>query len=233
MAAISSVCAFQKNPSMLDYPGCLSAIFFTSGCNFGCGFCHNAALIAGSNAGISYERLERACEKFRQDWVNAAVITGGEPTVSPDLPILIGLFRSAGFKVKLDTNGSKPAVISRVLHDVDYVAMDVKCSLANYPRIAGFTDVEAIRKSIAVIRDGARDYEFRTTIIEGLHADEEMHAIGELVRGARRCVVQPFVPRDELPDETYRRMPRTSNERVREAAAILNEYADDVVVRGE
>ena len=231
MAAISSVCAFQKNPSMLDYPGCMSALFFTSGCNFRCGYCHNAALLAGAKGGLPYERLERACEKFREDWVDAAVITGGEPTLSPDLPILIGLFRSAGFRVKLDTNGSKPDAIARVLRDVDYVAMDVKCRLENYPRVAGFNDPDAIRRSIALVRDGARDYEFRTTIVESLHTDEELHAIGEAVRGARRCVVQPFVPRDDLRDETYRRMPRARDERVREAAAILRGYADEVVCR--
>lgn len=231
MAACSAVYGFQKNPTMVDYPGRLAAIFFTSGCNFRCGFCHNAALLAGGREGLTYDRLERACERFRDHWVDAAVISGGEPSLAPDLPVLIGLFRSFGFKIKLDTNGSKPEVIARVLHDVDYVAMDVKCSLARYPELARFGNPEAIRRSIQVIRDGARDYEFRTTIVEALHTDEELHAVGELVRGSRRCVIQPFVPREDLPDEAFRRMPRTGAQRMREAAAILRGYADEVICR--
>lgn len=231
MAACSAVYGFQKNPTMVDYPGCLAAIFFTTGCNFRCGFCHNAALLAAGRDGLTYDRLERACERFRDHWVDAAVISGGEPSLAPDLPILIGLFRSFGFKIKLDTNGSKPDVIARVLHDVDYVAMDVKCSLARYPELVGFGDAQAIGKSIELIRGGARNYEFRTTVVEAFHTDDELRAVGELIRGARRCVIQPFVPRDDLPDPAFRTMPRTNPARMKEAAALLRGYADEVICR--
>lgn len=231
-AAQTSIYAFQKNPTMVDYPGRLAAMFFTSGCNFRCGFCHNASLLAEKQEGITLERLEEACENFADQWVDAAVISGGEPTMAPDLPVIAGLFRSFGFKVKLDTNGSNPRVLERMLGQLDYLAMDVKCSLEQYHGLTGFGAVERVGESIALLKESRVACEFRTTVIEPFHTDEEMRKIGELIRGARRYVLQPFVPRDDLPDEALRSTPRTSPDRMREVAEMMAPYAEQVVCIG-
>jgi len=232
VAAQTSIYAFQKNPTMVDYPGRLAAMFFTSGCNRRCGYCHNAGLLADRQAGLSFERIEEACEKFSDDWVEAVVISGGEPTLAPDLPVIINLFHSYGFKVKLDTNGSRPEVLERLLGELDYIAMDVKIGLDSYPALTGFTDTERILRSVHLLKNDTENYEFRTTVIEPLHTDEEMRRIGEIIQGAKRYVLQPFVPRDDLPDEKLRKTPRTSPDRMREVAGLMKSYADEVVSRG-
>ena len=113
---------------MVDYPKHFAAVFFTSGCDFTCGFCHNATLIGKKQAGLSRDKLEEAAARFKKNWVNGVVITGGEPTGADDLLDLIHFFKDRfGFSVKLDTNGSNPHRLAECLPFVDYVAMDVKC----------------------------------------------------------------------------------------------------------
>jgi pyruvate formate lyase activating enzyme len=231
-AAESPVCAFLRNPSMVEYPGRLAAMFFVSGCNFRCGFCHNAVLMGKPQRGMSWDKLRRACGKFSDLWVDAAVVSGGEPTLSPDLVPLLRLFKDRGWAVKLDTNGSNPAVLRECLPFVDYVAMDVKTSLPMYPFLTGHADTECIAESIRLILDEAPDYEFRTTVIEPLHTTEQMQEIGLAIRGAVRYVLQPFVPRDSLPDPAFRAIRRTSPDRLQELQSLLRPYVRDVTLRG-
>jgi len=218
---------------MVDYPGRFAAVFFTSGCNFACGFCHNAALIGRQSAGLPRERITAACEKFKKDWVNGVVITGGEPTCSADLPELIDLFRNGfGFPVKLDTNGSDPDRLEAVLPLVDYVAMDIKCGLSAYASETGFPHPDRILRSIELLRTKARDYEFRTTVIEAVHTDEQMDEIGRMIKGSRRYALQPFIPRDDLPDRKYRTLKRTSAARLKELKNRMNGCAEEILLRG-
>lgn len=230
-ARASPVFAYHRNPTMVDYPGRLAALFFVSGCNFRCGFCHNAALMAESREGLAWEDLDKACRAFRDHWADAAVITGGEPTLAEGLEELVGRLRGHGFAVKLDTNGSRPEVLERVAPLVDYVAMDVKCSLPTYPRLTGFTHADRIGRSAGILRETTRDYEFRTTVIDGVHTDEEMRGVAEIVRGARRYVLQPFVPREDLPDPALRLVRRTAPSRLRELQAAMRDCADEVICR--
>ena len=150
----------------------------------------------------------------------------------PGLPDLLRQLREWNFTVKLDTNGSCPEVLADVLPLVDYVAMDVKCSLDSYPEFVSFSQPERIAHAIALIREKATDYEFRTTVLPAFHTDEEMLRIADLVRGARRLALQAFVPRDNLPDPGLRRSPRTTPDRMRKVAALVADSADEVVVRG-
>ena len=230
-SAGSPVYAFQKNPTMVDYPGHLAAIYFISGCNFRCGFCHNAALMAVRTTGMPWDQLETSCKQFKRNWVDAVVVTGGEPTLAPELPDLLHLFKGYGFIIKLDTNGSRPDVLRSLLAEVDYVAMDVKCGPGRYPTLTGFSDVGKITESIDLIKSGGREYEFRTTVIDPIHTDEEMAAIGEWIRGARRYTLQPFVPRDNLPDPALRATPRTSAERMKQLQSLMQPYAGEVLCR--
>ncbi len=244
----TSIYAFLSNPTLVDYPGYMAAVFFTSGCNFRCGFCHNPDLLRTKQRGITWERLERACARFTEDWTTAAAITGGEPTLAGDLPELIAFFKGLGWRVKLDTNGSRPEVLAAILPEVDYVAMDVKAGPDRYRELTGFGDIGKITDSIALLiesgcsslesdRDGEEhpgpDYELRTTLIEPFHDNEQLRAMGEMIRGTRRYVLQAFIPRDDMPDAAFSYCHRTSPDRLREVQAMMAEYAEEVLIRGE
>jgi len=228
---LSPVVAFLKQPTLVDYPGHLAVVCFLSGCNFRCGYCHNAALLATRRAGLPWDRLERALARFRQNWVDAVVLTGGEPTLTPELPELIRRLKQLGFAVKLDTNGSCPDALAAVLPAVDYVALDIKCSAARYAGLTGFADTALISRSLDLLRARAGACEIRTTLLEDIHDDAELHRIGAWVRGLGRYVLQPFVPRADLPDPLRRDQPRTPPARLLAAQALLRAYAGDVVCR--
>ncbi len=233
MSNSSSIYAYLEKPSMVDYPGRFAAVFFTSGCNFDCGFCHNASLMGKKQAGLSWEKLEAACAKFKQNWVNGVVITGGEPTCTDDLVELIHFFKERfGFAVKLDTNGSNPEQLAECLPLVDYVAMDVKCGFSAYADVVRFPDTEKIRRSINLIRTEASDYEFRTTVIESIHTDEQMNEVREAIRGSKRYALQAFIPRDELPGSEYRTQPRTTSARLHQLKDRMAGCADEILLRG-
>jgi pyruvate formate lyase activating enzyme len=229
---LSPIYACMRNPSLVDFPGRMAAVFFVTGCNFRCGFCHNAPLLGSVKQGYSWEQLDELCQKFRRQWVKAVVLTGGEPSLAGNLVATLQFFRERGFEVKLDTNGSRPAVLEQVLSLVGFVAMDVKCSLPRYADFVGFPDVEAIRASIRLLLGSATPYEFRTTLIEPINTDAEMAAIGEAVRGATCYAVQPFIPREDLPEPMLRETPRTRPQALRRAAEILRPYVGRVEIRG-
>ena len=230
----SPVYGVLQNASMVDFPGRLAAVFFLTGCNFKCGFCHNAALMNRTGAaGLPWTEVEQICRKFRDNWVAGAVVTGGEPTLNPGVFHIVEKLREWGFAIKLDTNGSRPGVLEKLLPRVDYVAMDVKFDPADYSKRVGFADVAALTESIRLIREKAAAYEFRTTVIEAWHDADSMRAIGEWVRGAELHVLQAFVPRAELPDPACRAMPETRAEILRACADLLRPYVARVEIRGE
>ncbi|MBL7016298.1 MAG: anaerobic ribonucleoside-triphosphate reductase activating protein [Kiritimatiellales bacterium] len=228
----SPVYAFLEKPSMIDFPGHLCGVFFTSGCNFTCGFCHNATLMGKKQKTLSWERLEEICRKFKNEWVDAVSITGGEPTMEPGLVDLIHFFREHGFKVKLDSNGSHPEVLKECLPLIDYIAMDIKAGLSGYPEIAGFTRKEIIEESVKLIMSSDIEHEFRTTVIDPFHTDEQMIEAGELIKGAKRYCLQAFVPQDHLPGEEFRALKRTTPDRLRHLEKLMEPYADNIIVRG-
>lgn len=228
----SPIYASMRNASLVDFPGRMAAVFFTTGCNFRCGFCHNAPLLGTAREGYTWERLDQLCQRFRRQWVSAVVLTGGEPTLSPALPETLQFFRERDFEVKLDTNGSRPAVLAAALPLVSFVAMDVKCSLARYPEFVGFHDAEAIRQSIQTLMASGTPYEFRSTLIEAVHTDAEMRCIGETIRGATTYAVQAFIPRADLPDLHLRTTPRTRPQALQRAAEIVRPFVGRVEIRG-
>lgn len=217
---------------MIDFPGHMCGVFFTAGCNFTCGFCHNAVLMGKPHKTLSWERIDDVCRKFKDEWVDAVCITGGEPTLQPDLLKLIHFFRERGFKIKLDSNGSRPDILKECLPLVDLVAMDIKSGPDGYEEIAGFPDLAKIKKSIALIKDSGVDCEFRTTVISPFHTDEQMLGAGELIQGAKRYCLQAFVPQDGLPDEAFRSLQRTTPQRLRELEVLMAPFADKITVRG-
>ncbi len=231
--APSPVHACLIRPSLVDYPGHQAAVFYMAGCNFRCGFCHNATLLETAGHTLSWADLHRRCRRFQDDWVEAVVLSGGEPALAHGLEDLCRFFKQElGWAVKLDTNGSCPDRLRSLLPLIDMVAMDIKTSLAGYPALTGFECVENLVESMALIRANARDYTFRTTVIEEVHDEAVMHEIGALLRDARRMTLQPFVPRDNLPDARFRRMRRTSPAHMRTVREWMSAYVEEINLVG-
>jgi pyruvate formate lyase activating enzyme len=187
---------FQKN-SMIDFPGLVSSVVFTKGCNFVCPYCHNPDLVrrAASREVESIGQQEIfAFLKRRRGLIDGLVITGGEPTLQPDLERFIGDVRALGFRIKLDTNGSHPETIQTLLEKglVDYIAMDIKSNLDGYCLAAGRRfDTKTVAAAIKIIMARAPAYEFRTTCVKPLIDQQKMGEIGAMIKGAERYVLQP------------------------------------------
>jgi pyruvate formate lyase activating enzyme len=189
--------------SLLDWPGKVAAVVFLPGCNFRCPFCHNHRLVTapGEMPDIPLDDILTRLGDLA-GWVDGVVVSGGEPTLHQGLPDLLRTFRAAGLLVKLDTNGSRPDVLARLLAEglVDHVAMDVKAPLEpeRYARLAGReVDLEAIRASIRIIRSSGLPHTFRTTAVPGWHAPGDMESIAALLPGSAH-LVQSFRPGETL-----------------------------------
>ncbi len=228
----SAVYAYRAQATMKDYPGRSCALFFTPGCNFRCGFCHNSDLFSAESK-YSWEKLDEVISKFKKQWINAATITGGEPTIHPELPETIMFFKKKGFLVKLDSNGSNPDMLEKCLPLVDYVAMDIKCAFDKYKTLTGYDGIDNLKRSIKLIMSSAKDYEFRTTVIESVHDDDDITECARAIIGAKRYILQPFVPHEELPSPELRLAARTRPSFLRHAAETAAQYVPIVAVRGE
>lgn len=188
--------------SLADFPGHISAIVFTLGCGFRCPYCHNPELVdpGMAPAEIPVETVLRFLEA-RRGQVDGVVVTGGEPTLHADLAEMLDRIKRAGFAVKLDTNGSNPGMLADMMDQglLDYIAMDIKAPLAQYPRVVRApANTESIRGSIELILRAGIDHEFRTTYVESLLSIDEMMGIAALVRGCARYVLQRFQPTKSL-----------------------------------
>jgi len=189
------ICGMEKF-SMVDYDGYISCTVFTRGCNFLCPFCHNSSLVTGEAAEIDIEEVFDYLTK-RKGLVDAVCITGGEPTMQRGLKEFILRVRDLGYRVKMDTNGTNPALLKELLEEklLDYVAMDVKTDFEHYEDVTGVSNpalLERVKESVAIIKAIAPDYEFRTTAIAEYHSAENYGLIAEIVRGAKRFFVQKF-----------------------------------------
>ncbi|MFI3284929.1 MAG: anaerobic ribonucleoside-triphosphate reductase activating protein [Erysipelotrichaceae bacterium] len=189
--------------SLLDYPNEMACTLFSSGCNFKCPFCHNKDLVYVP-ADIRYLNKDDifAFLNKRKGVLKAVCITGGEPMLHSGLLTFIQEIKEAGYLVKLDTNGYYPDALEKVLHTglVDYVAMDIKNAPDKYALTVGLKDIdfkiEPILKSVELIRNLAKDYEFRTTIVKELHDEKDIQLIAKWLSGARRYSLQYFKESD-------------------------------------
>ncbi len=193
---------FQKN-SLIDFPGVIACVVFTPGCNFICPYCHNPDLAAGpvtgagsdpgsSQGSYTEEDIISFLEK-RKGLIQGVAITGGEPTLQKDLVEFIKRVREMGYKVKLDSNGTRPRILETLLDQglVDYLAMDIKTDLAHYPLIMKNKDqVDRIRESIGLIMKKAKEYEFRTTCTRPFITPDIMAQIAKEITGASKYVLQ-------------------------------------------
>ena len=195
--------AYMQKLTLLDYPGHLASILFTTGCNMGCPWCHNLSLVEGellkdrSEAEyIAYLTYIKSFLKKREGILDGVVITGGEPTIHAGLPMLIGSIKALGYDVKLDTNGTNPDMIEALLNDnaVDYVAMDLKNSPDRYVMTCGRPnlDLSPIYKTIRLLHESNVDHEFRTTVVGEFHDDYSIEAIASMVDGPDKFVLQAY-----------------------------------------
>lgn len=200
--------------SLTDYPGKVTAIVFTLGCNFRCPYCHNPELVDETAPEIDAQNILEFLRR-RQGKLDAVTITGGEPTLHGDLPQFVHALKKLGFLVKLDTNGTNPSMLSALMDEglLDYIAMDIKAPLGEYARIVGRPiNEEKIRASIKHIRDSHVPYEFRTTVVKSLLSKDDIQVIGEDIRGARMYYLQKFVPTKILNPAFLRKTTYTDEE---------------------
>ena len=189
--------------TLIDYPGKVAATVFTVGCNFLCPYCHNPELVDPKKIKEQQKISEREILDFlatRQGLLEAVCITGGEPTLSADLPEFIKKIKDMGFLVKLDSNGSNPAMLAKLLAEglVDFIAMDIKAPLEKYKKIAGKrVSLENIQRSVELVQK-APDYEFRTTVLPALLSPKDILSIGRWLQGAKKYYLQQFKPTKTL-----------------------------------
>ena len=182
--------------TLLDFPGKTACTVFTAGCQLRCPFCHNAALAFGDPGAPMDEEEFFAFLSKRQGLLEGVCVTGGEPLLSADLPAFLARVHSLGFLTKLDTNGFSPDRLAALLEQglVDYVAMDIKSSPQGYAKACGLSkvDMQPIRNSIDLLRDGGIEYEFRTTVVRGIHTKESLVELARWIGGAREYYLQQF-----------------------------------------
>lgn len=223
----------QKS-SLIDYPEKLSAIIFTQGCNFRCPYCHNPELISLSDANNNLSASDILnFLKTRIGKLDGVVITGGEPTLQKDLPEFIKEIKGLGFTIKLDTNGTNPAMLDLLVNDglIDYVAMDIKSSIDNYSKVVcNQVCTENILKSIDILKNSSIGFEFRTTVVKSQLSFSDFEKIGELIEGAQKYYLQKFVPTKAL-DESFISESTYTDEEFVEIVKILEKYVREVHVR--
>jgi pyruvate formate lyase activating enzyme len=195
MLADINIGSLQKS-SFLDYPEKICAVVFTLACNFRCGYCHNPELIEQAKGIIDTNSVLEFL-KTRVGKLDGVVITGGEPTLQRGLENFISAVKELGFLVKLDTNGFSPDILKKLLDKnlLDYIAMDIKSPLEKYCVVAGVNvNTSKISQSIKLIIESGVDYEFRTTVVKEQLAIDDFKALGELISGAKKYVLQKFIP---------------------------------------
>ena len=232
--------------TLLDYPDHLAAIIFTQGCNFRCHFCYNPMLVLPRKGGDEKNKKEKGFSplstedlflflKERFGRLEGVVITGGEPTLHPDLPSFIKKIKDIGYLVKLDTNGTNPEMVSQLIKDklIDYIAMDLKAPIDKYEETVSVKlDWDNIKKSVKIVSKSGLPYEFRTTVVPGLLVKEDFHKMGEFIKGAGKWYLQKFKSDTDLVDSSYTKQKGYSSKEMEEFAAIGRKYVQICEVRG-
>jgi len=220
--------------SLIDYPDKICAIVFTQGCNFRCPYCHNPELVDPKKFGIELKEAEiLSFLDRRKGKLDAVTVTGGEPLLQSDLSTFLSEVKRLGYLVKLDTNGSFPIRLKKIieLKSVDYIAMDIKTSLDKYHQvIKRKIDTRKILDSIRLIMDSGLDYEFRTTVVKALFEKDDFYNIGQLITNARLYILQRFVPSKTL-DATFLDMKSCTDEELDCFKEIMEGFVQRCIIR--
>jgi len=232
------IAAIQKL-TLMDFPGAVSCLIFTPGCNFRCGFCHNPEMVLPEKVKVLLNDLisEEAFFAFleeRKDLLEGVCISGGEPTLQLDLIEFIEKVRALGFKVKLDSNGTRPEVLEELFEKklLDYIAMDIKASELDYSLVSGVDiDIEKIKKSRDLIMNSAVEYEFRTTVVPDLHKIDEFSNLLEFIKGAKKFFIQNFRSKAGCLDARFENLRSFYKGELDEMKMIADEYVDFCEIR--
>lgn len=222
--------------TLLDYPGVVACTVFTAGCNFRCPFCHNAMLVLP-------EQIDDECLtddevfgflKKRRGVLDGVAVTGGEPLLHADMPEFLASVKELGYKIKLDTNGSNPELLSEIVKNklVDRVAMDIKNAPEEYARTIGLKsfDIAPVERSKEMLLRGDIDYEFRTTVVKGIHTKESLIGAAKWIEGAKEYYLQQFKDSGNLilPDG----LSAYDEKQMHALADAVRDYVPTVEVRG-
>ncbi|NMB61863.1 MAG: anaerobic ribonucleoside-triphosphate reductase activating protein [Chloroflexi bacterium] len=231
-SSIMKIGGFQK-VSLVDYPGKICAVVFLQGCNFRCPYCHNPELVQPERFS---ERIPSSIVinflRKRQKLLDAVTISGGEPTIHPDIIDLITDIKALGYCIKLDTNGSNPDILEKLILNkwIDYIAMDIKAPINKYDFVVGQTvSIKLIQRSVHLVINSKVDYEFRTTIDWDLLNKADLLSIAIMVKGAKRLFLQ------KLNQNFSQRVITTDleqkNAELPEIAEELSKYVQTCVIR--
>ena len=215
--------------TLIDYPGKLAATVFCLGCNFRCPFCYNAELVLPEKIKNQPRISEKEFFNFlkeRKGLLEGVCITGGEPTTYDDLPFFIRKIRKLGYLVKLDTNGSNPKMLKKLIDEkvIDYAAMDIKGPKEKYNKVAGVkVDIEKIQKSIDILKEGRVDYEFRSTVLPRVHSRKDVTNMARWIQGANVYYLQQFRPEKTI-DPEYEKCKPFSQEELELIQKECNKY---------
>lgn len=181
--------------TLIDYPDTVACTIFTFGCNLRCPYCHNPELVVDDGRkNIDVEEIFQFL-KDRKNFLDGVCITGGEPTLQNDLPEFMSKIKELGFLIKLDTNGTNPEMIDRLIKGklVDYIAMDIKAPLERYEEVVlSKVDLENVKKSVEIIKNSGIDYEFRMTVPPQTFEEKDFVLIGEWLKGSKKFYIQQF-----------------------------------------
>ena len=231
----------------LDFPGRLAAVVFTLGCNFRCGYCHNPQFIQCQGETLTSRIPEEVFFKFlekRKGKLEGVCISGGEPTLQPDILEFARKIKNMGFLVKLDTNGTMSGVLEKMIAEkvVDFFAMDIKTSLSRYGEIintfprsskSGVGEdllINEVKKSKEIIQNSGLPYEFRTTAVKGKHTKEVFEEIGEWLKGAETYFIQNFRNKKTLAEE-YKNEEGFSEKELAEFKKLMGKYVKNCEIR--
>jgi len=226
--------------SLSDWDGKVSAVMFLPGCNMRCPFCYNKDLVLQPDKmpTIEQERIEKHLQMNRK-WIDGVVITGGEPTLHDDLPILCEEIKKEGFKVKLDTNGTNPTMIRGLIKKqlADFVALDVKAPLnkERYKAASGMNTasfLEKIGETIQILLNDTVDYEFRTTLVPTLHQIEDIEKICQSIRGCKKYALQNFRSGVETIDPRFQSLKPFSRAQLEDFLYAAKKLVPNTVLRG-
>lgn len=220
--------------TLLDYPGRVAATIFLGGCNFRCPFCQNSSLVLNPSAQPEIPVKEvLSFLKKRKGILDGVCITGGEPTLSPDLPELLQEIRTLGYPIKLDTNGTHPTLLKTLTEQnlIQMTAVDIKACPDNYPALCGLVhpELDAVKETVEFLKNGTLDYEFRTTVIRELHSEKDFIEIGQWLTGAKAYYLQAYRDSEEVLQPGFSSYTRKELEHFRE---ILKRTIPLVELRG-
>lgn len=221
--------------TLIDYPDKVAATVFLIGCNFHCPYCHNPDLVSPELVEGQLKIKEKNFFKFldeRKNFLDGICITGGEPTILSDLPKFIENIKKRGYMIKLDTNGSNPEMLDDLIKNdlVDFIAMDIKTSILKYDKVQAKNKISQVQKSIDIIKNSKKDYEFRTTVVPNIVDEKDIKEIAQWLKGAKKIALQQFCPEKVL-DPSFKKIKPYPVQTLKKMVKILEKHVENVELR--